>query len=176
MSASTSSSRSLKPRSRLASVAAGGGRRTYCATSRATSAGASGHLAGGGRLDRLDEPLTPDVLEQVAGSTGTQGLVGALLCVERGQHQHPRPGPGGHDPSGDLHHRHPHVHERHVRLRSQDQPHRLRAVRGLAQDVDAGELESAGLAHLPSGKFMANAAWLALTVMAHNLGRAVGQL
>jgi hypothetical protein len=38
------------------------------------------------------------------------------------------------------------------------------------------ELKSAGLAHLPSGSFMANAAWLALTVMAHNLGRAVGQL
>ena len=38
------------------------------------------------------------------------------------------------------------------------------------------ELKSAGLKHLPSGKFMANAAWLALTVMAHNLGRAVGQL
>ena len=38
------------------------------------------------------------------------------------------------------------------------------------------ELKSAGLAHLPSGKFMANAAWLALAVMAHNLGRAVGQL
>lgn len=38
------------------------------------------------------------------------------------------------------------------------------------------ELKSAGLAHLPSGRFMANAAWLALTVMAHNLGRAVGRL
>jgi hypothetical protein len=38
------------------------------------------------------------------------------------------------------------------------------------------ELKSAGLAHLPSGSFMANAAWLALAVMAHNLGRAVGQL
>jgi hypothetical protein len=38
------------------------------------------------------------------------------------------------------------------------------------------ELKSAGLAHLPSGRFMANAAWLALAVMAHNLGRAVGQL
>lgn len=38
------------------------------------------------------------------------------------------------------------------------------------------ELKSAGLAHLPAGNFMANAAWLALTVMAHNLGRAVGQL
>lgn len=38
------------------------------------------------------------------------------------------------------------------------------------------ELKSAGLAHLPSGHFMANAAWLALAVMAHNLGRAVGHL
>jgi len=38
------------------------------------------------------------------------------------------------------------------------------------------ELKSAGLAHLPSGRFTANAAWLALTVMAHNLGRAVGHL
>ena len=38
------------------------------------------------------------------------------------------------------------------------------------------ELKSAGLAHLPSSRFMANAAWLGLTVMAHNLGRAVGLL
>jgi len=38
------------------------------------------------------------------------------------------------------------------------------------------ELKSAGLAHLPSKSFMANAAWLALTVIAHNLGRAVGRL
>ncbi len=38
------------------------------------------------------------------------------------------------------------------------------------------ELKSAGLAHLPSGHFMANAAWLALAVMAHKPRRAVGQL
>lgn len=38
------------------------------------------------------------------------------------------------------------------------------------------ELKSAGLAHMPSGKFDANAVWLALTVMAHNLGRAIGHL
>jgi hypothetical protein len=38
------------------------------------------------------------------------------------------------------------------------------------------ELKSAGLAHLPSGRFTANAAWLALAVMAHNLGHAVGIL
>ncbi len=50
--------------------------------------------------------------------------------------------------------------------------HRRHAV--VEQSI--AELKSAGLAHLPSGNFMANAAWLALTVMAHNLGRAVGHL
>jgi hypothetical protein len=38
------------------------------------------------------------------------------------------------------------------------------------------ELTSTGLAHLPSGRFMANAAWLALAVITHNLGRGVGIL
>jgi len=38
------------------------------------------------------------------------------------------------------------------------------------------ELKDAALAHLPSGKFMANAAWLALAVMAHSLAHAVGRL
>jgi hypothetical protein len=50
--------------------------------------------------------------------------------------------------------------------------HRRHAV--VEQSI--AELKSAGLAHLPSGNFMANAAWLALAVMAHNLGRAVGRL
>ncbi len=50
--------------------------------------------------------------------------------------------------------------------------HRRHAV--VEQSI--AELKSAGLAHLPSGHFMANAAWLALAVMSHNLGRAVGQL
>ena len=50
--------------------------------------------------------------------------------------------------------------------------HRRHAV--IEQSI--AELKSAGLAHLPSSRFMANAAWLALTVLAHNLSRAVGQL
>jgi hypothetical protein len=50
--------------------------------------------------------------------------------------------------------------------------HRRHAV--VEQSI--AELKSAGLAHLPSGRFMANAAWLALAVLAHNLGRAVGRL
>jgi hypothetical protein len=50
--------------------------------------------------------------------------------------------------------------------------HRRHAV--IEQSI--AELKSAGLAHLPSGRFMANAAWLALAVLAHNLGKAVGLL
>ncbi|MER5917532.1 IS1380 family transposase [Streptomyces sp. NPDC001982] len=38
------------------------------------------------------------------------------------------------------------------------------------------EPKSAGPAHLPSGRFTANAAWLALAALAHSLGRAVGIL
>jgi hypothetical protein len=48
--------------------------------------------------------------------------------------------------------------------------HRRHAV--VEQSI--AELKSAGLGHLPSGRFMANAAWLALAVIAHNLSRAVG--
>jgi hypothetical protein len=45
--------------------------------------------------------------------------------------------------------------------------HRAHAVVELAiRDLKAG-----GLAHVPSGIFTANAAWLALAVLAHNLGR-----
>jgi hypothetical protein len=50
--------------------------------------------------------------------------------------------------------------------------HRRHAV--IEQSI--AELKSAGLAHLPSSRFMANAAWLALAVLAHNLSRAVGLL
>jgi len=50
--------------------------------------------------------------------------------------------------------------------------HRRHAV--VEQSI--AELKSAGPAHMPSGNFMANAARLALAVMAHNLGRAVGHL
>ena len=38
------------------------------------------------------------------------------------------------------------------------------------------DLKSGPLAHLPSGKFMANSAWLALTVIAFNLLRAAGTI
>ncbi len=67
---------------------------------------------------------------------------------------------------------HAFVTDRTLPLAEVEADHRRHAV--VEQTI--AELKSAGLAHLPSGKFMANAAWLALAVMAHNLGRAVGQL
>jgi hypothetical protein len=50
--------------------------------------------------------------------------------------------------------------------------HRRHAV--VEQSI--AELKSAALAHLPSGKFNANAAWLSLAVITHNLTRALGAL
>jgi len=67
---------------------------------------------------------------------------------------------------------HAFVTDRTLPLAEVEADHRRHAI--VEQSI--AELKSAGLAHLPSGKFTANAAWLALTVMAHNLGRAVGQL
>jgi hypothetical protein len=67
---------------------------------------------------------------------------------------------------------HAFVTDRDLPLVEVEADHRRHAV--VEQTI--AELKSAGLAHLPSGKFMANAAWLALTVLAHNLGRAIGIL
>ena len=67
---------------------------------------------------------------------------------------------------------HAFVTDRDLPVAEVEADHRRHAI--VEQSI--AELKSAGLAHLPSGKFTANAAWLALTVMAHNLGRAVGQL
>ena len=54
-----------------------------------------------------------------------------------------------------------------------DADHRAHAVVELAiRDLKAG----AGLAHCPSGRFNANAAWLVLTTIAHNLLRWVAAL
>jgi len=67
---------------------------------------------------------------------------------------------------------HAFVTDRTLPLPEVEADHRRHAV--VEQSI--AELKSAGLKHLPSGRFTANAAWLALAVMAHNLGRAVGQL
>ncbi len=67
---------------------------------------------------------------------------------------------------------HAFVTDRDLPLAEVEADHRRHAV--VEQNI--AELKSAGLAHLPSGRFMANAAWLALAVMAHNLGRAIALL
>ena len=53
-----------------------------------------------------------------------------------------------------------------------DKTHRRHAI---IEQVHA-DLKDSALAHLPSGKFNANAAWLVLAVMAFNLTRAAGAL
>jgi hypothetical protein len=53
-----------------------------------------------------------------------------------------------------------------------DKTHRGHAI---IEQVNA-DLKNSALAHLPSGKFNANGAWLALAVMAFNLTRAAGTL
>jgi hypothetical protein len=51
--------------------------------------------------------------------------------------------------------------------------HRRHAV---VEDAIRDLKYSVGLNHLPSGRFCANAAWMILNVIAHNLGRWVGQI
>jgi hypothetical protein len=54
-----------------------------------------------------------------------------------------------------------------------DQDHRRHATMELAiRDLKAG----VGLRHCPSGKFAANAAWLLIATMAHNLLRWIAQI
>lgn len=53
-----------------------------------------------------------------------------------------------------------------------DKTHRGHAI---IEQVNA-DLEDSALAHLPSGNFTANAAWLMLATIAFNLSRAIGTL
>ncbi|WP_060954454.1 IS1380 family transposase [Streptomyces hygroscopicus] len=57
-------------------------------------------------------------------------------------------------------------------LRDAERDHRRHAV---AEQVIA-DVKNSGFAHAPSGHFQANAAWLALAALAHNLTRAAGTL
>ena len=62
---------------------------------------------------------------------------------------------------------HPILTDRDGDLLALEADHRAHAVVELViRDLKAG-----GFAHVPSGKFNANAAWLALAILAHNLGR-----
>jgi hypothetical protein len=67
------------------------------------------------------------------------------------------------------------LHDRRLRVLdtiAADKTHRHHAV---IEQVHA-DLKNSALAHLPSGVFTANAAWLVLAVMAFNLTRAAGTL
>jgi len=98
---------------------------------------------------------------------GTTDAVEVRLVVRR-----VRPTPGSQLALFTAWDYHAMVTDRDGELLELEADHRRHAI--VEQSI--AELKSAGLAHLPSGKFMANAAWLALAVIAHNLGRAVGAL
>ncbi len=73
----------------------------------------------------------------------------------------------------DRHHPHQHTDTDRKRLVEADRHHRRHATIELAiRDLKG----AAGLAHLPSGRFWANAAWLAITTLAHNLYRWIAHL
>jgi len=89
------------------------------------------------------------------------------LCVRR-----VRPTPGSQLALFTAWDYHAFVTDRDLPLAELEADHRRHAI--VEQSI--AELKSAGMAHMPSGRFNANAAWLALSVMTHNLGRAVGEL
>jgi hypothetical protein len=98
---------------------------------------------------------------------GTRDAVDVRLIVRR-----VRPTPGSQLALFTTWDYHAFVTDRDGALVELEADHRRHAI--VEQSI--AELKSAGLAHLPSGRFMANAAWLALTATAHNLGRGVGIL
>ena len=93
---------------------------------------------------------------------GTRDAVELRLIVRR-----VRPTPGSQLALDVVFDHHAILTDRHGDLLELEADHRCHAVIELAiRDLKAG-----GLAHVPSGKFAANAAWLGLAVLAHNLGR-----
>lgn len=93
---------------------------------------------------------------------GTKAAVDLRLIVRR-----VRPTPGSQLALDVVFDYHPFLTDRQGDTTDLEADHRRHATVELAiRDLKAG-----GLAHVPSGKFGANAAWLALAVMAHNLAR-----
>jgi hypothetical protein len=93
---------------------------------------------------------------------GTKDAVELRLIVRR-----VRPTPGSQLAMDVVFDYHAILTDRDGELLEIEADHRAHAVVELAiRDLKAG-----GLAHVPSGIFAANAAWLALAVLAHNLGR-----
>ena len=93
---------------------------------------------------------------------GTKDAVELRLIVRR-----VRPTPGSQLALAVVFDYHAILTDRHEPMLTLEADHRAHAVIELAiRDLKAG-----GLAHVPSGIFAANAAWLALAVLAHNLAR-----
>jgi Transposase DDE domain group 1 len=84
----------------------------------------------------------------------------------------PELNPNGQDGLFDVWRFHAFFTTSHLDTVAADQTHRGHAV---IEQVHA-DLKNSALAHLPSGKFTANAAWLVLTVIAFNLTRAAAAL
>ena len=61
-------------------------------------------------------------------------------------------------------------HPDHIRIAFDDR-HQAAVNAGLLFPATQDLKHGVGLNHLPSGRFAANAAWLAVQVMAHNLAR-----
>ncbi len=102
-----------------------------------------------------------------ASFAGTKNEITVRLVVRR-----VRPTPGSQLALFTAWDYHAFVTDRPGELAVIEADHRRHAV---VEQVIA-DLKSAGLAHMPSGKFNANAAWLTLAVMAHNIAHAVGIL
>lgn len=98
---------------------------------------------------------------------GTPDAVDVRLVVRRG-----RPTPGSQLALFTSWDYHAFVTDRDGALAVVEAEHRRHAV---VEQVIA-DLKSAGLAHLPSGRFFANAAWLLLSALAHNLLRGLAAL
>jgi hypothetical protein len=93
---------------------------------------------------------------------GTRDQIDLRLIVRR-----VRPTPGSQLALDVVFDYHPLLTDRDDEMLTVEADHRAHA----SIELDIRDLKAGGLAHVPSGKFTANAAWLALAVLAHNLGR-----
>ena len=96
-------------------------------------------VAAGHDPDRRDDLLRRRVLEHEPARAGPQRVVDVVVEPERGQDQHPGGGLSPHDPPGGLDavkHRHPDVHEHHVRSQPPGHGDRVLPVAGLARHGD----------------------------------------
>ena len=84
-----------------------------------------------------------------------------------------KPSPGSQLALFSTYDYHPFITDREGETISLEADHRRHAV---VEDVIRDLKYGVGVNHLPSGRFCANAAWMTLNVIAHNLGRWVGRI